>query len=79
MINVRKIITGLYEKRKESGVEPVMVQLQDFLKAVTQEAKEELWELVKGKEVMYHQTLNGHAFSIPGEKNNNDEDRQGRT
>lgn len=79
MRSIRDIISELYEQRKESGVEPVMVHLQDFLKAVTQEAKEELWELIKGKEVIYHQTLNGHSFSIPDKKDNSNDIEQGRT
>lgn len=78
MRSIKDIINGLYEQRKESGIEPVMVHLQDFLKAVTQEAKEELWELVKNKEVAYHQTLNGHSFSIPEKDKESDDSQQGR-
>ena len=79
MRSVRDIIKELYEQRKESGIEPAMVHLQDFLKAVTQEAKEELWELIKSKEVIYHQTLNGHAFSLPSNNGDNNDSEQGRT
>lgn len=78
MRNVKEIITELFAARKATGVEPASVQLQEFIKVVIQEAKEELWELVKGKEVIYHQTLNGHSFSIPDKKNDNSDDSEQR-
>ena len=80
MRDIKTILKELQDKVKEKNIEPVAVQLQDFMKVVTQEAKEELWELVKNKEVTYHQTLNGHSFSIPDKKNDNSDDsEQGRT
>ena len=57
MRNVKTIITELQDKVREQNVEPVTVQLQDFIKVVVQEAKDELWELIKNKEIIYHQTL----------------------
>ena len=76
MRDVKTIITELQDKVMEKNVEPVAVQLQDFIKVVVQEAKNELWELIKKKEVIYHQTLNGHSFSVPEEDNNNTDDEQ---
>ena len=76
MIDVKTIIIELQDKVREKNMEPVAVQLQDFIKVVVQEAKNELWELIKKKEVIYHQTLNGHSFSVPEEDNNNTDDEQ---
>lgn len=78
MIDVKKIIIELQDKVMEKNVEPVAVQLQDFIKVVVQEAKNELWELIKNKEIIYHQTLNGHSFSVPeGDNTNDNEQRTG--
>ena len=68
MRSAKEIITELFAARKATVMEPAAVQLQEFIKVVIKEAKEELWELVKNKEVTYHQTLNGHSFSIPDKK-----------
>lgn len=79
MIDIKKIIIELQDKVREQNVQPVAVQLQDFVKVVVQEAKDELWELIKNKEIIYHKTLNGHSFSVPeGDNNNiNNEQRTG--
>ena len=78
MIDVKKIIIELQDKVREKNVEPVAVQLQDFIKVVVQEAKNELWELIKEKEIIYDQTLNSHSFSVPeGDKTNDNEQRTG--
>ena len=78
MIDIKKIIIELQDEVREKNVEPVAVQLQDFVKVVVQEAKNELWELIKNKEIIYHQTLNGHSFSVPeGDNTNNNEQRTG--
>ena len=71
MRDVKTIITELQDKVREKNVEPATVQLQDFIKLVVQEAKNELWELIKNKEIIYHKTLNGHSFSVPERDNNN--------
>ena len=76
MRDVKTIIIELQGKVMEKNVEPVTVQLQDFIKVVVQEAKNELWELIKKKQVIYHQTLNGHSFSVPEEDNKNTDDEQ---
>ena len=78
MRDVKAIIIELQDKVREKNVEPVAVQLQDFVKVVVQEAKNELWELIKNKEIIYHQTLNSHSFSVPdGDNTNNNEQRTG--
>ena len=78
MRDVKTIIIELQDKVREKNMEPVAVQLQDFIKVVVQEAKNELWELIKKKEIIYHQTLNGHSFSVPeGNKTNDNEQRTG--
>ena len=76
MRDVKTIIIELQDKVREKNVEPVAVQLQDFIKVVVQEAKEELWELIKNKEIIYHQTLNSHSFSLPDADNPNDTDQR---
>ena len=76
MRDIKTILKKLQDKVKEKNIEPVAVQLQDFMKVVTQEVKEDLWQLIKKKEVIYHQTLNGHSFSVPEEDNNNTDDEQ---
>ena len=73
MRDIKTILKELQDKVMEMNIEPVAVQLQDFMKVVTQEVKEDLWQLIKKKEVIYHQTLNGHSFSVPEEDNNNTE------
>ena len=78
MIDIKKIIIELQDEVREKNVEPVAVQLQDFIKVVVQEAKNELWELIKNKEIIYHQTLNSHSFSVPeGDNTNDNEQRTG--
>lgn len=78
MRDVKTIIIELQDKVREKNVEPVAVQLQDFIKVVVQEAKNELWELIKKKEIIYHQTLNSHSFSVPeGNKHTDDEQQTG--
>ena len=76
MRDVKTIIIELQDKVREQNVEPVTVQLQDFIKVVVQEAKEELWELIKNKEIIYHQTQNSHSFSVPEGDNNNTDNEQ---
>ena len=76
MIDIKKIIIELQDEVREKNVEPVAVQLQDFVKVVVQEAKNELWELIKNKEIIYHQTLNSHSFSVPEGDNNNTDNEQ---
>ena len=73
MRDIKTILKELQDKVMEKNIEPVAIQLQDFMKVVTQEVKEDLWQLIKKKEVIYHQTLNGHSFSVPEEDNNNTE------
>ena len=75
MIDVKTIIIELQDKVREKNMEPVAVQLQDFIKVVVQEAKNERWELIKNKEIIYHQTLNGHSFSVPEGDNTNDNEQ----
>ena len=78
MIDVKTIIIELQDKVREKNMEPVAVQLQDFRKVVVQDAKQELWELIKNKEIIYHQTLNSHSFSVPeGDNTNDNEQRTG--
>ena len=78
MRDIKTILKELQDKVKEKNIEPVAVQLQDFMKVVVQEAKNELWELIKNKEIIYHQTLNGHSFSVPeGDNTNDNEQRTG--
>ena len=79
MRDIKTILKELQDKVKEKNIEPVAVQLQDFMKVVTQEVKEDLWQLIKKKEVIYHQTLNGHSFSVPEEEDNNNTDDEQRT
>ena len=76
MRDVKAIIIELQDKVREKNVEPVAVQLQDFVKVVVQEAKNELWELIKNKEIIYHQTLNSHSFSGPDGDNTNDNEQR---
>ena len=71
MRDVKTIIIELQDKVREKNMEPVAVQLQDFIKVVVQEAKNELWELIKNKEIIYHQALNNHSISVPEGDNNN--------
>ena len=76
MRDVKTIIIELQDKVREQNVEPVAVQLQDFIKVVVQEAKDELWELIKNKGIIDRKTLNGHSVSVPEGDNNNTDDEQ---
>ena len=75
MRDIKTILKELQDKVKEKNIEPVMVQLQDFLKVVTQEANEDLWELAKKGEVKMHETLNGYSFSVPNKNDNCDDNK----
>lgn len=75
MRDIKTILKELQDKVKEKNIEPVMVQLQDFLKVVTQEAKEDLWELAKKGEVKMHETLNGYSVSVPNKNDNCDDNK----
>ena len=76
MRDVKTIIIELQDKVREQNVEPVAVQLQDFIKVVVQEAKDELWELINNKDKRYHETRNSHSFSVPEGDNNNTDNEQ---
>jgi hypothetical protein len=65
MIDVKTIVAGLIEKKEASGIRPLVIPMTDIIKEVRDSALEELRQLVRSREIVYHETLNGHAFSMP--------------
>lgn len=65
MIDVKKVLKDLQNERIDNGIMPPYVPMYDIMRAVKDEATQELRNFVKDKEVNYHKTVNGHSFSLP--------------
>lgn len=79
MRDIKEIIRMLQQDIEGRSILPAMVPLKELLKVAVDEMKRDLWELVKKGEVRMHETLNGHSFSVPPEKDKSDDSEQGRT
>ena len=66
MIDVKNIIISLQKRKQNENKEPLIVGMVDIQQEAAKMVLEELRRLTKEKEINYHQTLNGHAFSVDG-------------
>ena len=66
MIDVKEIIISLQKAKQDANIEPCIVSMVEVQQEAAKMVLEELRRLTKDKEINYHQTLNGHAFSVDG-------------
>ena len=66
MIAVRNIIISLQKAKQNEKKEPCIVSMTDVQQEAARQVLEELRRLMREGEIKYHQTLNGHAFSVDG-------------
>ena len=64
MIDVKDIISRLQKAKQNENKEPLIVGMVDVQQEAAKMVLEELRRLTREGEINYHQTLNGHAFSI---------------
>ena len=64
MIDVKEIIVSLQKRRQNENKEPLIVGMVDVQQEAAKQVLEELRRLTREGEINYHQTLNGHAFSV---------------
>ena len=64
MIDVKQIIISLQKAKQNENKEPLIVGMVDVQQEAAKKVLEELRRLTREGEINYHQTLNGHAFSI---------------
>lgn len=66
MIDVKEIIVSLQKRKQDANIEPCVVSMKEVQQEVSSQTLEELRRLMREGEIKYHQTLNGHAFSVDG-------------
>ena len=66
MIDVKQIIISLQKAKQNENKEPLIVGMVDVQQEAAKMVLEELRRLTREGERKYHQTLNGHAFSVDG-------------
>ena len=66
MIDVKEIIVSLQKSKQDANIEPCIVSMKEVQQEVSSQSLEELRRLTREGEIKYHQTLNGHAFSVDG-------------
>lgn len=64
MIDIKEIIIRLQKAKQNENKEPLIVGMVDVQQEAAKMVLEELRRLMREGEIKYHQTLNGHAFSI---------------
>ena len=64
MIDVKEIIVSLQKAKQSENKEPLIVGMVDIQQEAAKRVLEELRRLMREGEINYHQTLNGHAFSV---------------
>ena len=64
MIDVKDIISRLQKAKIDNKQEPAIVSMVEVQQEALKMTLEELRRMTKEGEIKYHQTLNGHAFSI---------------
>ena len=64
MIDVKDIISRLQQAKINNKQEPPIVSMVEVQQEVLKMTLEELRRLTREGEIKYHQTLNGHAFSV---------------
>ena len=66
MIDVKEIIVSLQKAKQNENKEPQIVSMVDVQQEAAKMVLEELRRLMREGKIKYHQTLNGHAFSVDG-------------
>ena len=66
MIDVKNIIISLQKRKADEKKEPLIVSMVEVQQEAANQVLEELRRLTREGEIRYHQTLNGHAFSVDG-------------
>lgn len=64
MIDLMEIVKDLLQIKKDERKAPLVVSMKEIQQEVADKVVEELRRLYKEGKVKYHETLNGHAFSI---------------
>lgn len=64
MIDVKNIIVSLQKSKQDANIEPCIASMKEVQQEVSSKTLEELRRLTREGEIKYHQTLNGHAFSV---------------
>ena len=64
MIDLIEIIQHLLQAKKDARKAPLIVSTEEIKKSVEGQVIEELRILYTEGKINYHETLNGHAFSI---------------
>lgn len=64
MIDLMEIVKDLLLIKKDERKAPLVVSMKEIQQEVADKVVEELRRLYKEGKVKYHETLNGHAFSI---------------
>ena len=66
MIDIKEIIISLQKGKQNENKEPQIVSMVEVQQEAAKMVLEELRRLTREGEIKYHQTLNGHAFSVDG-------------
>ena len=66
MIDIKEIIVSLQKGKQNENKEPQIVSMVEVQQEALKITLEELRRLTREGEIKYHQTLNGHAFSVDG-------------
>lgn len=66
MIDVKNIIISLQKRKQNENIEPCIASMKEVQQEAAKMVLEELRRLTREGEIKYHQTLNGHAFSVDG-------------
>ena len=66
MIDIKEIIVSLQKCKQNENKEPQIVSMVEVQQEAAKMVLEELRRLTREGEIKYHQTLNGHAFSVDG-------------
>ena len=66
MIDVKEIIVSLQKAKQNENKEPLIISMVEVKQEAARLVLEELRRLMREGEIKYHQTLNGHAFSVDG-------------
>lgn len=64
MIDLIEIVRNLLQVKKDERKAPLVVSMKEIQQEVAGKVVEELRRLYKEGKIKYHETLNGHAFSI---------------
>ena len=66
MIDIKDIIISLQKAKQNENKEPLIISMVEVQQEAARLVLEELRRLMREGEIKYHQTLNGHAFSVDG-------------